>query len=208
MTIRALIIFCKYPEPGKVKTRLGREIGFAQAAALYATLLQENLSRLTSQPTSFELFLFYEPDTPLEAYQTWLGGYTFLPQEGEDLGERMYRAFAHLFAQGFSQVLLVGSDIPDVHLALIAQAFALLDHQQVVLGPAEDGGYYLIGFRHQAHLHLFTAMPWSTAEVFQRTVNLLRESHLSYGLVEKRRDIDTLVDLLSFPQYQQFWPQG
>jgi hypothetical protein len=204
--VKALIIFCKYPEPGKVKTRLGKEIGFTQAASLYATLLQENLSCLTKQPVRFRLFLFYDPNTPLEQYRTWLGDYLFAPQQGTDLGERMYQAFLRLFAQGFQQVLLVGSDIPGLHHSLMTQAFAVLEQQEVVLGPAADGGYYLIGFRDQVHLPLFTSISWSTSTVLQQTLERLHDAHLSYGLIESKRDIDTLADLLSFPQYQAFWP--
>ncbi|RMF88603.1 MAG: glycosyltransferase [Nitrospinota bacterium] len=202
----ALSVFCKYPEPGKVKTRLGKEIGFDRAAALYGWLLQQNLSRLLHPPPPFSLFLFYDPVVPLVAYRRWLGAYSFVPQEGRDLGERMYQAFDYLFARGFGHVLLVGSDIPRLDQSLIRQAFALLRHHDVVLGPAEDGGYYLIGLRPPPLPSLFHEIPWSTSTVLEQTLERVRQACLSCRLVEKRRDIDTVDDLLAFPELQEFWP--
>ena len=189
-----------------MKTRLGKVIGFDRSAALYRLLLQQNLSRLLHPTPPFALFLFYDPAAPLAAYQRWLGTYAFVPQQGGDLGERMYQAFYHLFAQGFNRILLVGSDIPHLDQPLIMQAFALLQHRDVVLGPAEDGGYYLIGLRKLPVPQLFQDITWSTATVLEQTLERVQAARFSYGLVEKRRDIDTVDDLLTFPDLQEFWP--
>jgi hypothetical protein len=127
--------------------------------------------------------------------RAWLGpGAAYLPQAEGDLGERMRGAFDAAFAAGFRRVVIIGSDLPDLSAELLGRAFALLDGHQAVLGPARDGGYYLLGLRRPT-LEVFRGIAWSTGEVLAATVARLWEMGIEPALLETLSDLDEAADL-------------
>jgi rSAM/selenodomain-associated transferase 1 len=123
-------------------------------------------------------------------------GVRLLDQVGEDLGQRMHHTFADLFAKGYKQVIIVGTDVPTLPLSVYQEAFSMLGRSDVVLGPALDGGYYLIGLTQPAE-KLFAGVPWSTDQVFAVTQQQAKTLGLSVGLTTAWRDVDTIADLQS-----------
>jgi rSAM/selenodomain-associated transferase 1 len=118
------------------------------------------------------------------------------PQAGADLGERMKNAFQHCFADGFDDVIIIGSDIPDLPPEIFAEAFAALENRGAVIGPAADGGYYLIGFRKETFApEAFEGIVWSTQAVFAETVARLERVGVGVHLLPSWRDVDTVDDL-------------
>ena len=139
MDDRCLLFFIKNPEKGKVKTRLASAIGDRMAVKLYKRFLLEMLFTLNGG--TFVFYLCYSPESPLSNLKDWLGDhYLFMPQTGEDLGERMKNGFLEAISMNFKRVVLIGSDIPDLPLAFIEEAFDSLREKDAVIGPALDGG--------------------------------------------------------------------
>ena len=146
MDDRCLLFFIKNPEKGKVKTRLASAIGDEMAVKLYRRFLFEMLSTLNRG--TFLFYLCFYPGDSLNELKDWLGDhYLYAPQMGENLGERMKNGFMEAFSMNFKRVVLIGSDIPNLPLEFIEEAFNSLGEKDAVIGPSFDGGYYLIGFR-------------------------------------------------------------
>jgi hypothetical protein len=117
-------------------------------------------------------------------------------QQGEDLGERMKNGFVEAFAMDFKRVVLIGSDIPDLSLELIDEAFTSLREKDAVIGPSLDGGYYLIGFKNKTFSsQVFKGIPWSTERIFEQTTKILEREGLTVHFLKPLRDIDTIEDL-------------
>jgi len=188
--MKALLLFAKYPEPGKVKTRLARTVGDGEAARIYREMLEKVV--LQTRPLSSEYLqcLCFDPPEKEEAFLRW---FTFLnrlsPQTVGSLGARLIHAFQESFAQGDSPVIAAGTDCLDVNRALIVEAFSRLKDHDLVLGPARDGGYYLIGCR-ILHRDLFENISWSTGAVFQQTMEKASALKLSVSLLETLSDLD------------------
>ena len=126
--------------------------------------------------------------------------YLYMPQKGEDLGERMRNGFIQTFAEGFKRVILIGSDIPGLPLEFIEEAFTSLRDKDAVIGPSLDGGYYLIGFRNKTFSpKVFEGIPWSTEKVFEETMKVLEKERLTVHTLPRWRDIDTIEDLKNLP---------
>lgn len=193
---KLLILFVKYPVPGQVKTRLGKDIGFKKAARLYERLVKHQLRDL--HRPDYDLVVCADPGHALTDYQEKFGSrQLYWQQEGRGLGERMANAFAHAFNLGYSRVLLMGSDIPLVDAKGIRCFFALLETGQAVIGPALDGGYYLIGFKNGTDFYpLFNAIPWSTAQVFEKTME--KGAGLKIRVGKTWFDLDTAADLKQY----------
>jgi uncharacterized protein len=139
--------------------------------------------------------VLYTPAWSLPAVTDWLGTEVdYRPQADGDLGRRMERAFATCFDEGFARVVVIGSDLPDLSADLLTEALALLDSHPVVLGPARDGGYWLLGLREPAP-YLFEDVPWSTPEVLSVTLARLRERGLEPALLPTLADLDEAADL-------------
>jgi rSAM/selenodomain-associated transferase 1 len=191
---RCLIMFVKYPEKGRAKSRLAADIGEEIALNLYKDFVEDTTASLKQGEYSFRI-CFYPPDAHDRIIE-WLGpGYSIMPQRGEDLGERMRSAFADSFSEGFSEALIIGSDCPDLPKEIIDKAFAALSSHDAVLGPSLDGGYYLIGFKKDSFLpEVFSGIQWSTNKVFEQTIAILNNRRKIYILPE-RRDVDTIEDL-------------
>jgi rSAM/selenodomain-associated transferase 1 len=189
MTKPALIIFIRNPELGKVKTRLARDVGQEKALAIYKALLTH--TRDTALAVDAQRLLFYS-----QAIQTdddWpTPAFTKLLQSGGDLGERMQLAFAQALERS-GKAVIVGSDIAQIKAGIINEAFEALDKKDYVIGPAIDGGYYLLGMK-QPTPELFQDMEWSTPNVCQTTLDRIASLGRSCQQVATLSDIDYAED--------------
>jgi rSAM/selenodomain-associated transferase 1 len=183
-----LIVFVKAPRPGAVKTRLAKTMGAAGACAAYRRLVETvlgNLSRLNG------VELRHTPDDAAAEFQVWLRpGWPTRPQGEGDLGARMQRAFDEHFAAGAQRVVIVGSDCPEVTVGDIREAWKGLKSSDLVIGPATDGGYWLIGLR-QAQPRLFEAMAWGSETVLAETLLRAKAAQLQVKLLRILTDVDT-----------------
>ncbi len=184
------MVFTKPAHPGRVKTRLIGELDAEQAAALHAAFLEDLVERLA--PGRFELRIAWALEAGEAPPPAATPGFR---QEGADLGERLYRGLSRA-ARDHPRVAAVGSDHPDLPLAIVERAFAALDSAEIVLGPAEDGGYYLVGARAEAlDRGLFEGIAWSTGGVFEATVERCRRLGLGLARLPAAADVDTPADL-------------
>jgi hypothetical protein len=190
----ALVVFLKHPRPGAVKTRLAAAIGPAAAAGLYRALAERVLEATTPAAGDYERLVFFDPPESLPQMREWLPGVRLLAQSGHDLGARMADAFARAFARGASRVAIVGTDAPGVSRATVREALSALDTADVVIGPADDGGYYLIALR-EPRPELFAGIEWSTPGVRGQTLVRAAAAGLSVLELGHLRDVDTLDDL-------------
>lgn len=194
----ALVIVARYPIAGQTKTRLGRVIGASEAAALYQAFLIDLAQRFAPLP-NYDLCWAYTPATvDYQAYMqklvpTLASSMHFFPQEGEDFNTRLLNAFKWTHACGYQRTVLIGSDSPHIATTTVTQARATLDEADVVLGPAEDGGYYLIAM-HRPH-DVFSGIPMSTTVVLDMTIETARRQHLTVLQIETLFDIDEATDL-------------
>lgn len=190
-----LIIFVKYPEPGKVKTRLAEELGEKKAAQVYS-LMAETVIGNVIHSDKYETAIFFDPPDKEGEIRKWIGGGSavFFPQEGKALGQRMSSAFGTVFSDGARKAVIIGTDCVDVTAGTAEEAFDLLGETDVVIGPAEDGGYYLLGLNNHEPA-LFRDISWSTSLVFDQTVGRINEAGLSFTLLKTMNDIDTAGDL-------------
>ena len=198
----ALVIFAKAPIPGEVKTRLCPPLTPDEAATLHGSFILDMLERtklaVAKLQLPFHRYLACAPSSELVFFKIMeeRQGVRLLDQVGEDLGQRMHHTFVSLFAKGYERVLLVGTDVPTLPLSVYQDALTLLGKSDVVLGPALDGGYYLIGLTKPAE-QLFTHVPWSTDQVLAVTQQHAKTLGLSVSLTTTWRDVDTIVDLHS-----------
>ena len=191
---RLLLIFIKNPIPGKVKTRLGKSIGHDAAVEVYKKLLKR--TREAAIAANCDCHLYY--GDYINQQDDWSPKYfeKFLQHSG-DLGARMNQAFAQSFERGYSKVLIIGSDCPEMSEAVIHKGFDTLDEADTVLGPATDGGYYLLGMR--SYYNLFEDIAWSTEHVFESTVKKIEANGRSFGKMTEMSDLDTIEDLQHYP---------
>jgi uncharacterized protein len=190
-----LLIFVKAPKKGTVKTRLANAIGEEHACALYRCFVEDLLEMVdkTMEKDSSTVKICFHPPQSEKDIVHWLGsGRGYWPQCGQDLGERMINAFRRGFAEGFTHIVLIGSDIPSLQGHIIRKGFARLKSQDAVIGPASDGGYYLLGFRSGTfHPEALQGISWSTAQVFSQTMRILTERKLRVSVLPPCSDIDT-----------------
>jgi uncharacterized protein len=187
---KAVIVFQKFPEPGKVKTRLAKSIGNEKAANLYRFLIDHTHRQLP--PLNAAVFVFYKGPVQKSDYPAI--HYSFHPQEGEDLGAKMAHAFKTVFQKGYKKALIIGTDCYELKTQHLEEAFFELDHQDLVLGPARDGGYYLMGLK--THIpQLFQGIAWSTDTVLAATQKKAAEAGLKSALLETLSDVDRYEDL-------------
>jgi rSAM/selenodomain-associated transferase 1 len=185
----------KLPERGKVKSRLAASVGEDIAADLYRCFVKDIIEMLRGSEHPFTIY-FHPPDSKKSIVQ-WLGDTCkLLPQTGDDLGQRMKNAFCEVFSQGIGSAILIGSDSPDLSIAIIDKALSSLSGHDAVVGPSYDGGYYLIGFRADTFLpDVFDGIPWSTPDVFLKTMEIFARKGFLVDILPQWRDIDTLDDL-------------
>jgi rSAM/selenodomain-associated transferase 2/rSAM/selenodomain-associated transferase 1 len=211
-----LIIFTRYPQPGRAKTRLIPALGAEGASALQRQMTEHTLRQVEclralkhSHSGQFSELSFDRPSLSVEIWfagtdapnldrqrmQDWLGQqWEYRSQPMGDLGDRMAQAFQAAFAQGQERVVTIGTDCPGLDASRMAQAFQLLQNHNLVLGPATDGGYYLIGLSRFVP-ELFTGIAWSTATVFQQTVTIAEQLGLSIAYLDELTDVDRPEDL-------------
>ncbi len=195
----ALLVFLKAPRPGRVKTRLAAGLhpdGPARAAAIYRRLAETTVAetRVLAR-AGVRVVLQVEPGDALAEVGAWLGDDPILAAQAPgDLGSRMATAMGDAFAAGAARVVIIGTDCPGLRATHAALAFRALDEADLVIGPARDGGYWLVGARDGVP-PLFTGVPWSTPEVFAATRALASEAGLTVALLETLGDVDTVDDL-------------
>lgn len=198
-----LIVFTRYPEPGKTKTRMIPALGAEGAAKLQRKLTEHTLQQANKLRSIRSVSLeFHYAGGNQQLMKQWLGNnLTYYPQQEGDLGQRMYSAFAQAFAAGNERVVTIGIDCPDLDELLLTQAFELLKQKDLVLGPAEDGGYYLIGLSRLIS-ELFVGISWGSDRVFTQTTNLANQLGLNCGYLTSLNDIDRPEDLSIWEKYQ------
>ena len=203
-----LIIFTRYPETGTTKTRLIPVLGAKGAANLQRKMTEHTLSRVKGLAASNNLTIEIRYDGGNEhLMRRWLGSkFEYASQGDGDLGGRMRRAFEDAFKSGAAASIIIGTDIPDLTVADITKAFAALKQKKMVIGPAKDGGYYLIGLQKNAVLQavteLFAGIKWGEHDVLKKTLNISKRLGLNYSLINELDDVDRPEDLFIWERSQ------
>lgn len=198
MSDNLVMVFTRNPKLGKVKTRLAKTIGDEAALNIYNFLL--NHTEIILRSLECDKAVYYsekirESDIwDKSIYQKHL-------QEGDHLGLKMQNSFVHAFKNGYKKVVIVGSDLYDLKAKHIQDAFSQLDQNDVVIGPAHDGGYYLLGMKN-LHSNIFSNKNWGTQTVLQDTLQDLK--HLDVHLLEELNDIDVYEDIKNISEFKQF----
>ncbi len=192
---QCILFFVKYPQVGQVKTRLGGQVGAAHAAELYKRFVLDMLSMLNGLET--DIIIVVEPADACVAFSQWTGRqYRYVGQVGRDIGEKMKNALEAAFEQGYDRAVLIGSDLPELPGDFLGYALDALDRYDAVMGPAHDGGYYLIGFGRRSFLpEVFRGITWGGEEVFTQTMTVLDQGGLRTHVLPEWYDIDTAADL-------------
>lgn len=196
----AVALMVRTPVPGRVKTRLAVGLGAEGACRLYQAMVADILANIKS--AGVPIHLFSDGSEAGALPQAWRDGSVRVrPQRGNDIGERMMAAFTDCFADKIEQVILVGSDIPDLDAGIILAARAALTARDAALAPAVDGGYGLIALKRDGYRpELFAGIPWSTDRVLPVTLQRFEACRLQVCLLPLLRDIDTFDDLLAYRQ--------
>nr|WP_224095311.1 TIGR04282 family arsenosugar biosynthesis glycosyltransferase [Nostoc sp. MS1] len=198
-----LIIFSRYPEPGKTKTRLIRALGAIGAANLQCQMTEHTISQVKELQKVINVsseVRFAGGDVQL--MQDWLGtDLVYQPQGDGDLGLRMTRSLYNAFQAQATQVVIIGTDCPGLNCQILTQAFKQIHTVDLVIGPAIDGGYYLIGLRCFIP-ELFVNIDWGSSQVLHQTVEIANKLNLSYHYLPELADVDRPEDL---PIWQQVW---
>ncbi|MGE3154048.1 MAG: TIGR04282 family arsenosugar biosynthesis glycosyltransferase [Nitrospiraceae bacterium] len=200
-----MVLFAKAPIPGQVKTRLCPPLTPDEAASLHGSFVLDSLERSKAatlqQKLALDRILACAPAADHVFFKI-LGerhGVRLIDQIGDDLGAKMHQAASTLFGEGYRRLLIVGTDLPSLPLSIYRDALAQLDRHPVVIGPALDGGYYLLGLT-RAVPEMFDQIPWSTGEVLTATIARADAAGLSVGQLQPWRDVDTIEDLRSIIQ--------
>ncbi|WP_445747638.1 TIGR04282 family arsenosugar biosynthesis glycosyltransferase [Polaribacter sp.] len=198
MNKNCLLIFTRNPELGKVKTRLAKTIGDEKALEIYHFLLDK--TKQVTQQIHAEKRVFY--DSFIDENDLWNSDdYQKFLQNGTDLGTKMQHAFLEAFQSGFEKVIIIGSDLYDLTPEIISTAFQQLDKNDVVIGPAIDGGYYLLGMK-KLHQTIFQNKNWGTESVRKDTLADLKDKKVF--LLEELNDVDVFEDIEHHPAFQHF----
>jgi rSAM/selenodomain-associated transferase 1 len=187
-------LLAKYPAPGMVKTRLARDIGEKNASEVYRNIAEKVFRQTVPAGGSYERVVFFAPPSQANPFKEWLPGERLLPQRGAELGDVMANALRDLFSEGAVKAVIAGVDIPDLDESIVTSAFAELEASDIVIGPASDGGYYLIGMK-APHDEIFRGVSWSTDSVFQETVGIIDALGLRYSKVNTLSDVDRIEDI-------------
>jgi uncharacterized protein len=194
----AMIIFTRNPELGKCKTRLAETIGNQSALEVYKYLLQHTAN--IAKEIYVDRFVFYSES--IQKNDLWDAAvFRKKLQQGDDLGMKMENAFSEVFQMGYEKAIIIGSDLLDLKPEHIHTAFEALITNDVVIGPAVDGGYYLLGLS-KFNASIFRNKPWSTSNLLEETLKDLKENHTVFTTLETLNDIDTFEDLSTSKAYQ------
>jgi rSAM/selenodomain-associated transferase 2/rSAM/selenodomain-associated transferase 1 len=203
-----LIIFTRYPETGITKTRLIPLLGAKGAANLQRKMTEHTLSLMKGLTASKDLTIEIRYDGGNEQLmRQWLGTeYEYVSQGDGDVGKRMQRAFEDVFESGAASAVIIGTDIPELTVRILKKAFSALKQKEMVLGPAKDGGYYLIGFEKTAFSRavgdLFSKITWGGHDVLQKTIKIAMDLGLSFSLMDELNDVDRPEDLFIWERSQ------
>ncbi len=188
-----VLVFAKTPVLGSLKTRLAKTVGDEKALWVYQQLLKKTSTVL--ECLTHDVLIFFDGEAP-NLFGSSFMRYPKIQQQGKDLGARMEHAFAWGFAKGYTKIVIIGTDLWELNAQLLDQAFESLDSFEVVLGPAQDGGYYLLGCKTLLP-SLFKQKKWGAATVFRDTINDLKD--YSVAFLEEKNDIDHYSDCCNFP---------
>ena len=192
-----IIIFTRNPELGKVKKRLSKTVGPKTALDIYKLLLKD--TEKTVRGINCDKTVYYS--NSIQEDDIWdVSVYQKHKQKGADLGERMCNAFKQGFNDGYKKIILIGTDLPDISEQIIQNSLDALNNNNVVFGPAEDGGYYLVGLS-KFHQCIFENKAWSTSNLLENTLKELKQKKIGVSLIETLNDIDTFEDLKTFPKF-------
>lgn len=193
---KTLIIFSRYPEIGKTKTRLIPALGALGAAELQREMTEHTLKTAIALQSSSDITIqIHFAGGEIQLMRAWLGAdFDYIPQTSGDLGAKMHSAFDHAFASGNQRVVIIGIDCPDLDQEILAKAFSSLEDHDLVLGVAADGGYYLIGL-HRPIEQLFQNITWGTAQVLAQTKNIAQQLKLGVCYLPTLADVDRPQDL-------------
>jgi len=191
----ALGIMARYPIEGKTKTRLSEGLGHQKATQFYQLCAQSIFQEMSQLPKEVSKYVFFLGDQCNLNIKDWTGNdYVIKTQIGDDLGQRLYNAFEGLFANKIDQVIIIASDIPDISAKDIIKATIALQTHDLILGPAQDGGYYLIGLS-KLHPELFFNIHWGSDTVLKETLSVATSLELKSFLLTTLIDIDTIDNL-------------
>lgn len=196
---KALIIFTRNPELGKCKTRLAKTIGDGSALEIYKYLLLHT-SKIAEEVTADRYVFYSEMINEKDLWDASL--FRKKLQKGTDLGERMLNAFRELFEMGYEKVAIIGSDLLDLNADSVNEAYNHLDHFEHVIGPAKDGGYYLLGMKKLTE-KVFTNKAWGTSSVLNDTLDDLQNSTIH--VLKELNDIDTFEDMKHYNELKKFY---
>ncbi|MEO0539352.1 MAG: TIGR04282 family arsenosugar biosynthesis glycosyltransferase [Cyanobacteria bacterium P01_A01_bin.105] len=189
-----LILFTRYPQAGNTKTRLIPHLGAINAANLQRCMTEHMVKQMTALSPRIDRVVQFSGES-LGQMRAWLGHHLcYQPQSAGSLGARLHQAFVEQFQAGKTRVVVIGADCPEISTAHLTTAFHQLQTHDLVLGPAADGGYYLIGLN-QPQADLFEQIPWGTGQVFERTRAIAARLNLSLATLEELHDIDRPEDL-------------
>lgn len=196
----ALAVFVKAPRAGEVKTRLVPPLTNIEARNLYEAFLKDISERLNPL-SDIDIHIFFTPDDNAaiaELSAIFKGYQYFIPQMGLTLGDKLTAAFEHLFNDGYANIAIIGSDSPDLPVEYIEEAFSRLNSSdfELVLGPAKDGGYYLVAMG-KKYYSIFEGINWSTSSVLSETLERAKADGLEVALLKEWYDVDTSGDLKS-----------
>jgi rSAM/selenodomain-associated transferase 1 len=202
-----LLIFARVPELGRVKTRLARTVGDERALRIYEAMLHDLLRTIGTAAPDFEIEVMWAPTRVAngEVLRNAFGDHPLAIQTGETLGDRLGMAFSErFFFHRTQKIVAIGVDDPSLPRELVEHAFALLDSCDWVVGPAVDGGYYLVGCRAAAYDgEIFAGIEWGTSSVLASTLTKIREWQASVALLPMRFDIDDEEDLKRYAQSER-----
>ena len=186
-----LMVFMKNPIAGKVKTRLAIDIGKEEALNIYLRLI-EYTQFVTSKIQTCDKAIYYS--SSVEEHDQWNSDtYNKYQQKGKGLGEKLSNAFADAFNQGYEKVIAIGTDSFEITGNIIDKAFRSLQDSEIVIGPAKDGGYYLIGMNEHKP-EIFNGIEWGTDKVLSATLSIIRSINYRHALLKELSDIDTMED--------------
>jgi len=195
MTRELIIVFVKNIKLGKVKTRLAKTIGNQGASEVYSELVK--VTELATKNIATDKRIYFSEAV---VNNKWKNDYKTV-QLGKNLGERMKNAFIDGFKDGYTHIVLIGSDLPDIKSEHLKDGLQALHKNEVVFGPAEDGGYYLIGLS-KMHNAIFDNKPWSEPTLLKKTLRELKENQVTFTTLDTLNDIDTYEDLIASKFYQ------
>jgi rSAM/selenodomain-associated transferase 1 len=193
----AIALFVRQPVPGRVKTRLARDLGDVAACRLYCAMVADALAQIVE--SGMPLYLFHDGDAAGLPSEWHAAAACTVRQTGDCLGERMTAAFEYIFSDGMDGVVVMGSDIPGIGVQVLRDVSVSLDNHDLVIVPAVDGGYCLIASRRE-HFNpcVFRGIPWSTSQVLSSTLGACSANGLICRLLDPLQDIDNQNDLMAY----------